>query len=119
MKTETFTERRTYGRWTETVISMTKHLNAPARLAAEIAEKISLVAGVPDGDDSSGRQKLRLATPEEVGARACNIALSLWNEFDRRGWISDIAPPRRLTQAEVDAERKKEDEEGVADLAAN
>ena len=61
--------------------------NLKARMAKEMVERWGCVAGMPDGEDSSGRQRWRLRTPEELAQHACDAA-------DReRGWLLDLPEP--------------------------
>jgi hypothetical protein len=53
------------------VIHDTEYPNFEARLAATLMERWGMVAGEPDGEDSAGRAKLRLSTPQELAQRAC------------------------------------------------
>ncbi len=57
-----------------------------ARMASTLIEKWGMVVGIPDGEDSGGRAKLRTATPEEVVATACSTAELAVDEFRKRGW---------------------------------
>ena len=56
-------------------------------LASEIASKFGLIAGIPDGYDKAGRQKLRMLTPKEIAERSCEIAAYMLSEFDKHGWL--------------------------------
>ena len=93
MKTEEVVVRKSYRGGTEVTVVTTVSPNAVGRLAASIAERFALVAAMPDGEDSAGRQKLRLPTAEECAARSCDLAASLWAEFDKRGWLYQIPLP--------------------------
>ena len=55
-------------------INEREHPELEARLAFAFIEKWGMVAGMDDGEDSAGRQKLRLATPKEATDRAFEIA---------------------------------------------
>lgn len=63
--------------------------------AAEIAfvfiEKWGMVAGIPDGEDSAGRQKVRLGTPQEIVDRAFECALLAVQRAHDEGLVH-IAP---------------------------
>lgn len=48
--------------------------DAVARVACALLEKWGMVAAVEDGEDSAGRQKLRLMSPEELVKRAFDTA---------------------------------------------
>ena len=78
---------------TSPTLCATRGMYTVARLATDMAARFALVAALPDGEDSAGRQKLRMATPDELASRACGIAHSLWVEFENRGWLFDIPLP--------------------------
>jgi predicted sugar kinase len=63
-----------------------------AMLAIQIAERWALVAAIPDGEDSAGRQKCRLPTRDELAERACGVAAALHKEFHARGWMQQVPP---------------------------
>jgi len=77
--------------------------------AREMANHWGMVAGIQDGEDSQGRAKARLTTPEEVVDRACACAHLLWEQFNDRGWVIDIPIPRHPDEvkAEMEAEKQK------------
>ncbi len=75
------------------VIFNKKHPNPVATLAVEFARHFSQVAGIPDGEDSAGRQQLRLATPQECAKRSCDLAEQMWEQFQSRGWVMDLPVP--------------------------
>ena len=58
-----------------------------ARLVSAFVERWGMVAGSPDGEDSAGRQKLKLETPEAVVARAIKMVELMWPAFKQRGWL--------------------------------
>ena len=59
-------------------------------LVVEIVTRWGAVAGVPDGEDSSGRAKLRLQTVEEMTDRACKTVDAIYAEFEKRGWMVEL-----------------------------
>lgn len=61
-----------------------------ARMALEIAKTCGMSTAVEDDEDSTGRQKLRLLSPEEVALRAVNIAGDMYDEFVARGWLGTL-----------------------------
>jgi len=69
-----------------------------AELARDIAVRLALVAAMPDGEDSSGRQKFRMMEPDEVADRACAIADQLVGEFERREWMIDLPAPKPVEE---------------------
>lgn len=58
-----------------------------ARLACALIERWGLAMGDADGEDSAGRQKVRIATPQEVVSRACEMAALAVAEFRSRDWV--------------------------------
>lgn len=71
-------------------------LEQEARIAQEMIAKWGMVAGVPDGEDSSGRLRLRLMTPQELVDRAFETA-KLFMAYARQNNLVHIAPS--LTQS--------------------
>jgi hypothetical protein len=64
--------------------------------AMSIIEKHALVAAVPDGEDSAGRQRLAMPTPHEIVDRACDIADEAFKMFEARGWRQAMPNPDEL-----------------------
>ncbi len=71
------------------VVHDTEHPGMEARLALVLIERWGMVAGEPDGEDSTGRAKLKLSTPEQVIDRACSTAALALEAFRARGWMVD------------------------------
>jgi len=57
----------------------TYKINWRMQVATELVRHLAIVAAVPNGEDSAGRQKFRLMTPKEVARRAVDIADELWS----------------------------------------
>lgn len=72
------------------MVHNTDHLKRPARMAQAFVEKWGMVAAEDGGEDSSGRAKLKLSTPQEVVDRACEIAGLLLHKFDELDWIEEV-----------------------------
>lgn len=77
----------------DVTIFKTTAMNLHANFSMSMIEKWGGVAAVPDGEDSRGRQKLRLQTPEELVKRACDTASLLIKEQQKRGWILEVPVP--------------------------
>lgn len=75
------------------------HPNDKASFAMSLMEK-GMLAAMQDGEDSTGRQKGRALTAEEVAQKACDIADAAFNQFHDRGWMAVIPP---LTAEQVEA----------------
>lgn len=58
-----------------------------AKVAFEMAQRWGMVAAIPDGEDTAGRQKLRLMTPLELAQRAVQSTLALEIELMARGML--------------------------------
>lgn len=67
-----------------------------ASIAIELVNKWGMVAGKPDGEDSSGRAKLALLSPAEVVDRAVQTSEMLVNEFRRLGWLDKMPSAEEL-----------------------
>lgn len=78
-----------------------------AAFAMLLIEKWGLVAALPDGEDSSGRAKLRLPTSEELVARAFEIAEAAFGHAAMRGRMVPL-PDLNEINAEYDEEREEE-----------
>lgn len=73
--------------------------NTEARMATAFIERWGMVAARPDGEDSAGRQKLSLLTPEELVGRACATAKLACQEFEKRGWMLHVPAPTNKRRA--------------------
>ncbi len=90
--------RETEHRWncSEIVVYNTLALNLQAKLAMAMVERWGGVAGVPNGVDAAGRQKLKLQTPEELVARACETAELCIEAFHARDWLLALPAPKDI-----------------------
>ena len=61
-----------------------------AILAMSLIERWGMVAGQPDGEDSAGRSKLRLSTPEELVDRAFIVARMAFSRAREDDLIYDV-----------------------------
>lgn len=77
----------------EITIFKTRAENSKAKLARELVIRWGMVAASPDGEDKAGRQKSRLARPEEIVLRACETAELLVTKFEELGWLLDLPAP--------------------------
>ena len=64
-----------------------EHFDLTGRMAAEQMFRLSNVPIMPDGEDSQGRQKLRMATPEELVEKAFACATLLVKAARDRGHV--------------------------------
>jgi hypothetical protein len=89
-----------YMRFTEsydgTFLPQPKYIVAgPGGIATELVVKWGAIAGQTDGEDSAGRSKLRLQTPQELVARAIECAAALWEALQKQGWIDMVPSPKQ------------------------
>lgn len=61
-----------------------------ARFAMEVLERLALIAGEDNGEDTAGRQKVRRSLPNELVSFACDLADKSFTEFEKRGWLLNI-----------------------------
>lgn len=87
------------------IIEATHVFGTRAAIAKDLMEHIAMAMGQVDGEDSAGRQKLRLMRPDEVAKRACEIADHLVDEFESRGWMVFVPDVERLTDEQRRAKR--------------
>jgi hypothetical protein len=97
-------ERPTYRKGTEVAVAELTAPEPEARFAIELMIRMALASATPDGEDSAGRQKLRLATPNEIVERACDIASAAFAGFEKREWLAKLPPPAlpQLTKEELE-----------------
>lgn len=88
--------------YTEAILCRIKEPITVAKMAVEMVNRWGLVAAIPDGEDSAGRQKLRLQTPEELATHACSAAAALWANFEKRGWLIAVPEPRKVEEKETE-----------------
>lgn len=81
----------------------TVDLNYHAALAVDLVKNYGIISAKDDGEDTQGRAKIKLLSPEEVVDRCCTIADLLVEEFEARGWIRED-----MRTAEEIAKRKGE-----------
>ena len=65
-------------------VNDTDYFGNKSRIIVEMISRWGMVAGIPDGEDSSGRSKLRLSTEEELVNRAFKISDLMFNELELR-----------------------------------
>jgi len=78
------------------------------RYALSCIERWGMVAGVPDGEDTSGRSKLRLATPDELVDRAAAITAKMFTRLDELGWMVERLSVEGANNLIKDKENGKE-----------
>lgn len=101
-------EEPTYKGGTEIRVAYLQAEEPEAHLAIELMRQLAIVAAETDGEDKTGRQKLRLLKPDEVAIRACEIAAEAYKEFQARGWLKDLPAPKQSRPDEDFAERSAE-----------
>lgn len=75
---------------TELITHPVEAVEWEGRLACQLIERWGIVAAAPDGEDSSGRAKLRVLTPAELVETACDTAQLAVAELRKRGWVTPI-----------------------------
>lgn len=75
-----------------------------ARFAMACIERWGMVAAEPDGEDSTGRQKLKLSRPRDIVYRAMECADMVFEEFDRAGWLVNVPSVDELRDAVQETE---------------
>ena len=81
-------------------------LDDRATLAMELIGRWGMIAGMPDGEDSAGRAKLRVMTPDEVAKRAIECVAAAYATFDVMEWITAVPSIDEMNDILKDAEDK-------------
>ena len=74
----------------EVSINDTDYLGVKARIVVELVSRWGIVAAIPDGEDSAGRQRLRMMTPGELVDRSMDIADKMFGELELRDWMIQL-----------------------------
>jgi len=89
------------------VIHETELLENEAKIALDLIIKWGMVAASDDGEDSTGRAKMKLLTPEEVVTRAFDCAKLALEEARKRNLTHTVDKLyENLPKAEDDDESK-------------
>lgn len=91
-----FNEEPSFRGGTEIKISRSMIVNAEADFAMELMRHLAIAIGHPDGEDSAGRAKLRLMTPQEISNRACEISRCAFDEFEKNDWLVALPAPKPM-----------------------
>lgn len=111
MLTEKVRVRKGYRDSPEITIEKTEVPGLVGILALEMVQKWGMVAGMPDGEDSSGRHKLRLSTPDELTDRAIITAELLQKKLQDGGHMLKL--PVLLSAEDYAATMKFVGEQGL------
>lgn len=79
-------------RWGGNEIRLTKTWvpNEVGELAIRFATHFGVIAATESGEDSQGRAKIALQSPQQVIDRACEMAQLLTDKMKANGWIVDL-----------------------------
>ena len=102
----------------EIIPYFTERPNQVGHYALELIKQHANVAGHQDGEDSTGRAKLRLQAVDELVTRSFDIAELAYKVARERGHMVDL-PDLNEVNADVDRERKVERESLSAEKAAH
>ena len=103
----TYHIRAPFGDRGEVVIHNLDTPDSRGMLAMKILDHFSLISAKESGEDSAGRQKLKLMAPSEVAARACDLADAFFGEIERRGWLLKMPSYEDIQAAAREAEAKR------------
>lgn len=98
-------ERGGYGE-NEVVVYEDETLNTTARLAFVLIEKWGMISCEADGEDSAGRQKVRLSTPTELVTRAFAVAEKAFQTAREKGYVVQLPDLNEINRDE-DVEKMK------------
>jgi hypothetical protein len=101
--------KRSYGEPATIMTHERFMLTIEARFAMALIERWGLVAAQEDGEDSAGRQKVRLSSIKDVVDRAANTAALAIKEFSDRGWMVDVPSYDDVTKLANDRRKSEKD----------
>lgn len=87
-------EVETYRGATEIRIAPAETGTVECTIAERLITHFGAIACESDGEDTSGRQKLRLMTPNELVARCFDIADVFCTAARQRGWLIPLPEPK-------------------------
>lgn len=97
---------------TGVMVYATEEPNEEAAMAFKILDHFALIAALPDGEDSAGRAKLALISPQEAVRRAFDLAQEAFRVARERGLMVQL-PDLNEINAEHDANRATERQERI------
>ena len=80
-------------------------INAQATLALDLV-RAGFIAGVDDGETSTGAQKFRPMESDVLVARAMDIAERTFKAIDERGWTTEYPSWHEIQTTETDGPNK-------------
>ena len=81
--------------------------NPEALLTFALVERWGMIMGTPDGEDSSGRQKVRIMTASELVERACRVTEQVFMACRDLGWIRPGPTAEEFFAEDLDHPKKK------------
>lgn len=63
-------------------------LDLKAHIALHLLMSWGMVQGKDGGEDSAGRSRFDLMTPEEAAKRAADLSEAITSEIEERGWLA-------------------------------
>ncbi len=91
----------------ETVIHQAELTGQEARYALAMIERWGMIMGAADGEDSAGRMKLRIMTPDELVERAFAVTEAAFAKARELGWMIDTPLPLVVVPVADDGEKEK------------
>jgi len=88
------------------VVHAKKLPDCRGRYAMDILERFATIMADEDGEDSSGRQKLKRMKAKEVVKIACDISNELFKELENRKWLLD-SPKINVNKDNLGVSRKR------------
>ena len=68
----------------------TEYLNLRAKFAMDLIARWGMVVASPDGEDTSGRAKLKLEKEKDVVKRASKMTALAFSEFEKNNWVTHL-----------------------------
>lgn len=101
-----FGQQTTYN---SVVVHTLEAVTSEGQFMMTIIEKHAMVAGKPDGEDTSGRQKLALTPIEELVDRSAKLARKTFDRMREEGWMVEIPDQNKLGEMINRLPKEKDD----------
>jgi hypothetical protein len=83
------------------------HVSFEGKIMLDMIIKWGMISAEPDGEDSQGRQQLKLMPEEMLVARASSVTQYALAELKQQGWIVEIPSMKELIKIKENANKKE------------
>ena len=107
-------EKERYDNKPVQTVNDTDYFGTKSKIVVQLISRWGMISCIEDGEDSSGRAKVRLATEEELVKRAFKIADLMFNELEMRDWLVQTNTFETMDQAVENIIEEKENNKALS-----